>query len=326
MTGKLLQNFSSMLHKNKVYSFGIAMILFPACMFYSCKGPEPKAEDKEAKTESAGTPVTLTKVSKEPILEYVELNATSTFLMKSYVKSNINGYIETVTVKPGEFVTEAKPLFRLITKEAKSIDNKVNELNPGFKFSGVNNIKANGRGYITQLNHQAGDYVQDGEQLAVISDVNSFAFILNLPYELKRYIKVGQKVDLQLADGSKLAGFVASYMPTVDPASQTQNVVIKISGDKNIPENLIAKVKIIKTQKAGAISLPKQAVLSNDVQSEFWVMQMIDANTAAKVPVTKGIETKDRIEITSPTFDTTADIILTGNYGLPDTAKVVVNK
>ena len=38
-------------------------------------------------------------------------------------------------------------------------------------------IKAGSGGYISQVNHQPGDYVQDGEQLAVISDAGSFVFI-----------------------------------------------------------------------------------------------------------------------------------------------------
>jgi hypothetical protein len=40
--------------------------------------------------------------------------------------------------------------------------------------------------------------------------------------------------------------------------------------------------------------------------------------------VTKGIETNDRIEILKPQFSVNDKILLTGNYGLPDTAKVKV--
>jgi hypothetical protein len=51
-------------------------------------------------------------------------------------------------------------------------------------------------------------------------------------------------------------------------------------------------------------------------------MKMTDSITAVKVPVKKGIETKDRIEILSPVFSDQDKILLTGNYGLGDTAKV----
>jgi multidrug efflux pump subunit AcrA (membrane-fusion protein) len=131
-------------------------------------------------------------------------------------------------------------------------------------------------------------------------------------------------VEMLLPDGTKLTGTITESLPTVDPASQTQSFVIKIPGDKSIPENLIAKVRIIKFNSTNVPSLLKAAVLTNDVQSDFWVMKMIDSNTAIKVPVKKGLETKDRVEITEPKFSATDKILLTGNYGLPDTAKVKI--
>jgi hypothetical protein len=42
--------------------------------------------------------------------------------------------------------------------------------------------------------------------------------------------------------------------------------------------------------------------------------------------VIKGIETTDRVEIIRPVLSPNDKIILTGNYGLPDTAKVKIVK
>ena len=53
-----------------------------------------------------------------------------------------------------------------------------------------------------------------------------------------------------------------------------------------------------------AMSLPKAAVLSDETQTNFWVMKMTDSTTAIKIPVKTGIETSDRIEIFSPVFST----------------------
>jgi multidrug efflux pump subunit AcrA (membrane-fusion protein) len=303
------------LYKKYFLFFGLI-----AFCFHSCKNPEPGAVAEEHTV--SGTPVTVTTISTEPLTEYIELNATATFQQKSYVKANVNGYIQAVNATLGKYVISGQTLFTVKTKEAQSIGNSINKLDPDFKFSGINNIKAGSTGYITLLDHQAGDYVQDGEQLAAISNENSFAFILNLPYELKQYLAGNNSVDMTLPDGTKLKGTVTAFMPSVDAATQTLNVVIKVPPGNKLPENLIAKVRIIKTNKMSTVSLPKAAVLSNDVQSEFWVMKMIDSNTAVKVPVTKGIETKDRVELLAPKFAPDDRILLTGNYGLADTAKV----
>jgi len=53
---------------------------------------------------------------------------------------------------------------------------------------------------------------------------------------------------------------------------------------------------------------------------------MIDEEQAVKVPVTKGIESNGQVEILSPALSSDDVILETGNYGLPDTAKVVINK
>jgi multidrug efflux pump subunit AcrA (membrane-fusion protein) len=286
--------------------------------------------DKDAATGStsdsvdARTPVTVTNVGNDALNDYIELNAVSSFLQKSYVKANANGYLQSADVYPGKYVEIGQPLFTLKTKEAQTLGNSLKILDSSLHFSGVNTIKANQHGYLTQLNHQSGDYVQDGEQLAVISDRNSFVFLLDLPYELRQAVLGKRNVELLLPDGTKLNGAIGAAMPTVDSASQTQNIIIRVNTSAAIPENLIAKVRIIRSSKASAQSLPKAALLTDETESDFWVMKLIDSATAVKVPVKKGIETKDRVEILSPVFSASDKILVTGNYGLPDTAKVKV--
>jgi multidrug efflux pump subunit AcrA (membrane-fusion protein) len=290
----------------------------------SCHHASTGKEEEETALEQVQTPVTVTSVSNEPLTEYAELNATSVFQQDNIIKSNIIGYIKSMNVKVGQYVAAGQTLFILKTKEAESLGNTINKLDSSYRFSGVSKIATPESGYISELPHQVGDYVQDGEQLAVISNANSFGFILNLPYELHKYVAVNKPVDVILPDDTRLDGVIASFMPVIDSVSQTQQVLIKVSSSSRIPENLIAKVRILKIQKTNAISLPKQAVLSNDAQTSFWVMKMTDSVTAIKVPVVKGIETNDRIEILKPQFSANDKILLTGNYGLPDTARVKI--
>ncbi len=294
-------------------------IIFILLLLTSCAN---KASETDESAGPVQTPVTVTSIVKEPMEEFIELNATSTYLLKNYIKANTNGYLYSTHELPGQFVKAGQTLFTIKTKEAESIGNAVNKLDTSFKFSGTNSIKTGNGGFISQINHQSGDYVQDGEQLAVISDESSFVFIMELPYELRPYVKVGNKLELKLPDGEKLSGMITSFMPTVESASQTQNIVIKVNPPHSIPENLVAKVTIPKIIRDHSVSLPRAAVLSDETQSQFWVMKMTDSITAVKVPIKKGIETTDRVEILSPAFSDQDKILLTGNYGLPDTAKV----
>lgn len=290
---------------------------------FSCHGSEKAADDEDAKVASQ-TPVTVTNVSDSTLTDYIDLNATSTILQKNFVKSNANGYIEQVNAQLGQNVSKGQLLFTVKTKEAQAIGNSINVLDTSFKFSGVNRIKASAPGYISQLSHQKGDYVQDGEALATINDRGSFVFLMQLPYEMRQYVKQGQTVDLTLPGGIKLPATVSSFMQTVDTVAQTQGVALKVNTAQQIPENLIAKARIVKSAKTSAQSLPKSAILTNETQTEFWVMKLINPTTAVKIPVKEGIQAGDRVEILSPSFTKDDKIVVTGNYGLPDTAKVKI--
>ena len=270
------------------------------------------------------TPVIIAAVSYEPMEEFIELNATSTFLQKSFVKSNLTGYVKSVNTQYAGTVRAGQPLFTLKTKEADAIGNTINNLDPGFRFSGVNTVRAATGGYVSELNHQAGDYVQDGEQLAVISNVNSFVFVMDVPYEYRQYITNNKDVEVTLPDGERLLGKVQTAMPFMDSVSQTQGVAIKVNAPHPIPQHLVAKIKIVKNARAAATSLPKAAVLSDETESEFWIMKLINDSTAVKIPVKKGIETGDRVEISFPVLNPSDRILVKGNYGLPDTAKVKI--
>jgi multidrug efflux pump subunit AcrA (membrane-fusion protein) len=212
------------------------------------------------------------------------------------------------------------------TKESEALGNTINALDSSFRFTGILPIHAAVSGYVQELNHQPGDYVQDGEQLAVLTDTKSFGFILNVPFELRQYVQPGQNLLILLPDGTSLPGVISSILPSVDSASQSEQALIRVSTATHIPQNIIGKVRIQKTKKENITTLPKAAILSDESQTHFWIMKMIDSVTAVKTPVVKGIEENGKVEIVSPAFLPGDKIIIAGNYGLPDTAKVKIRQ
>jgi hypothetical protein len=162
--------------------------------------------------------------------------------------------------------------------------------------------------------------------LATISNRNSLVFLLDLPYELNQIIKQNGNLNVLLPDGTSLTGSVSGTMPAVDSLAQTQRYIIKVPIGKDIPEGLIAKVKLSKLSHPNAQVLPKSAVLANETEDEFWVMKLINDSTAVKVNVRKGIENSITTEVLSPKFSTMDRIITSGNYGIADTAKVKIQK
>ena len=283
-------------------------------------------EDAAEPTTVTGTPITLTSPTLGNMREEVELNAVSAFLLKTNVKSNTNGYLQIVNASLGKLVHKGDDLFVIKTKEASVLENSTHSLDSSLHFKGVIHVKAPGTGYITQINYQAGDYVQDGGVIATITDTKSFVFLLDLPYELKPFLLSNKQIQLKLPDASILNGTIESPLPTVDAVAQTQRYIIKVNNSQNIPENLIAKVNLVKQAKSNAVSVTKEAVLSNETQTEFWIMKLLDSNTAVRVDIKKGIENNNSVEVLDPKLSVNDKIVLTGHYGLSDTAKVVIIK
>ncbi|MFG4003399.1 efflux RND transporter periplasmic adaptor subunit [Flavobacterium aquidurense] len=297
-----------------------------ALILNSCNKTAPVEAPVEAPAE-VSVPVTVTSINTVAIENYVDLNATTTYLIKNTIKANTTGYLEIVNAASNDFVRKNQLLFSLKTREAKVLGNTINKMDPNLHFGGALNLRATCDGFVTAVNVQKGDYVQEGDALAVINDAASFSIVLSLPYELKKYVKPNELLDVSLPDGTTIKTKVEKYMPTVDPASQTQNVILKTLQNSNIPESLIVKVRINKTAADKMISLPKGAVLSDETQTDFWIMKVIGKNMAVKIPIKKGIESFDKVEILSPKLKPDDKILLTGNYGAGDTIKIkITNK
>lgn len=297
----------------------IAFFILAGCMFSCTNSSQP-----EDSAQKAVTPVTVTHIKTEAISDYILLNATSAFQEQNIVAANINGYVREVLVVPGQEVKKGKLLFVIATKEAEALGGRV--VDTSLHFNGIIAIRAAKSGYVSLLSHQQGDYVTEGTTLCTIANRSSFAFELQVPYALTPFVKVGQHCEIILPDSQNLVGTIASKTATVNPTAQTQQFVVKTDAQYNLPENLIAQVKIAKSGTKQAIVLPKSAVLTDEQQTQWWVMKMINDSTAVKVVVATGISADSVVQIISPEFSLTDRILDSGNYGLSDTAIVKIKK
>lgn len=302
-----------------IISLTVALSLLTACHHKQGEAQQADTQPTPKTKVTIGYPTDTVHLNDE-----ITLNATATYLLKSDVKANTTGYITSMHIKPAEHVRHGQTLFTLQTKEAHALGNTINELDPSFRFSGSTRVTSPASGYVQMLNHQEGDYVQDGEVLATIADESSFGFVMNVPYEYNQLIRKNNPIAVNLPDHRVLPGYVAQIMPTVDPAAQTEQVLVKVK-DAVIPENLIANIKLVKSIASG-LCIPKTALLTNDSQSDYWVMKLINDTTAIKVNVEKGIENEKWVQITAGNISLKDRIVTNGNFGMNDTTFVSIQK
>ena len=174
---------------------------------------------------------------------YLELSATSSFLFKAVVKTPVTGYIENMFISQGDAVANNKLLFTIKTKEASAIMN--DSLN-NMIFKGIIDVNAAVAGFISSIDHPKGDYVTEGDQLCQIALPESFVFILDVPFELSVSLKLNTRCDIILPDGHLIHGIIKSRLPSMAGSSQTERFIVKLTESASLPENLIARIRIVK--------------------------------------------------------------------------------
>jgi biotin carboxyl carrier protein len=299
----------------------ILLWLFTGMVVYtsSCKNSETIPEEETVVV----TPVTIVPVTFKSVTSTFELPAITTFMNRSIIRATTTGMIDKISINPGDHIVADQQLFIIRTREAVALNN-TSSSDTSLSFKGLINIFSNKEGIVSSISYQKGDFVQEGDELAVVSEQNSLVFILEVPFELDRYVEKNRKCTIVLPDDKHIEGTIAGKLPEMDIQSQTVRYVVKPASSIRLPANLIASIGLVKSSNDKAIVLPKSAVLGDETQTEFWVMKLINDSTAIKVVIRKGSENTEEVEITEPVFLPSDRIVLQGNYGLPDTAHVVI--
>jgi hypothetical protein len=290
-------------------------------LLYSCRHAKETTEEATI----VKTPVTIAQVEYKSVVSTVTLPAMATFMNKSVVRATTSGIIDKVLIDPGQSISGDQLLFTIRTREALALD-KSGRSDSSLNFKGLINIVSHKEGVINSIAYQKGDFVQEGDEMAIVSDQSSLVFILDVPIELDRYIEKNRKCRITLPDHRKIDAAIIRKLAEMDMQSQTVRYIVKPVSEERFPANLIASIDLVKSTNEKALVMPKQAVLGNETQTEFWVMKLLNDSTAIRVNVTKGYENNEEIEITTPEFLPSDRVVLTGNYGLPDTARITISK
>jgi multidrug efflux pump subunit AcrA (membrane-fusion protein) len=295
--------------------------LIPAALMllmYACD-----RQSQENAFSETGSPVQVSSPERRSLVETIDLNATTIFLKKEIVRATFQGFIERINKNIGDGIKTGDLLLEVRTKESAA-DDSLTSLADRDLFRGAVKIRARSNGILTALNYHTGDFVTEGEEIAIISNPASLYITLNVPYPYVARIHIHSVCQILLPDGNRVDASVDKIIPSVDPASQTQTFLLRPVEQITLPENLNVSARLPLRQAENALVVPVGAVLSNETQDAFWIMKMIDDTTAVRIDVRKGIENDSLVQVLNPGLGTNDRIIIDGAYGLPDTARVSV--
>jgi multidrug efflux pump subunit AcrA (membrane-fusion protein) len=281
-----------------------------------------KKDSEETETPLKGVEVTAGSPVTTKMNEYLDLNANTTFLSQEIVRATFLGFIIKTDKNLGDHVKKGDRLFSIKTKEASAVDST----DLGKQFNGLVNVYARTNGILTELSYQTGDYVTESDRLALIVDPSSLRILLNVPFQYSKNISKLELYPIILPDNKKFLAKVVKILPSIDAVNQTQSFILEPNTPINVPANLNLIVKIPLKTLVNAVALPKSAVVTNETESEFWVMKIINDSTAVKLDIKKGIETDSLVQIKEPALSTNDRFITEGAYGLPDTVNILIKK
>lgn len=304
---------------NRITLNNIVISLIAIIIVSGCKD----AGNSSEKEIRPGIPATVSSIHAGQMNSFLELSATSVFLFKAVVKAPVTGYIDKVLITQGDAVTQSQSLFAIRTKEASAL---MGDTLKNMEFSGMVSVKTATAGLISSIEHPKGDYVAEGDLLCQVAIPESFVFVLDVPFELSGFVKVNATCEIILPDSTVVKGSIKSRFPSMVINSQTERFIVKLAEPRNLPENLTAKIRIVKESFKATTSLPKACVLTDETMQHFWVMKLVNDSMAVKVPVSTGISEGEYVQITRPLFLPSDLFLASGNFGLGDTAYVKVNK
>jgi multidrug efflux pump subunit AcrA (membrane-fusion protein) len=300
------------------YTF-ILVSLIGLIVLNSCKKDTATLNTKKAAIEVTAVPVT-----QQEIKEYLTFNGVTVYQSKEDIRASVTGYISGMRYKIGDRIRAGQIFSYVRTKEQDALRDALKIDSSLAKFIGPITIKSNVTGIIKNLNVNTNDYIAEGEIIATVVQPSSLVVKVNVPYEYKDYVQLNSQCWVLLPNGKTLDATITDVLPTVDAVSQSQTFLIDLPDAEDLPENLNVQVKLIQKESSDALTIPKQALQTNELLTEFWVMRIVNDSLAHKVSVLPKLKNDSLIQVQSDILKLNDLIIMEGAYQMQDSTIVKV--
>jgi len=173
-------------------------------------------------------------------------------------------------------------------------------------------------GNIGIRNVNLGDYVKDGTELVNLEDTSQLYVDFRLPERYQARVRVGQVVSVELdaLPGRSFEARVAAVDPLVEATGRALLVraTLPSAGDAPLKPGLFARVNVVMSVDAGALTVPEEAVVpqggrqtvvvlkrEGEGEQVRWVSRRVDVKVglrrAGQVQVLEGLQAGDTVVV-----------------------------
>lgn len=176
-------------------------------------------------------------------------------------------------------------------------EGQINALERRDKAKLTTTVYSNESGYITELNLQEGEYVNEGGTIVQLADLSTLWAEAQVYTSQFSQLNSNGVVTVQLPGISKeIRGKLEFVNPEINPEQRLNLMRVTIPNSNNELKPGMSAYVILKGRQQNALSLPIDAVIRDGKGASVWVQT--GKNTFKNKMVTVGMESGDKIEIT----------------------------
>ena len=335
----------------------IATVVFAALAMTSC-GSKEDAKATDAVAERIEK-VKVQKMETSTLTREVVLSATLQGYETQNVAPSVTGKIEHIYVEEGSKVRQGDNLVRMDELQYKT--SKLTYANLGVELARVEAllktgsatqqsydqlklsydqtaenidflekntyVKASFDGVISAKNYEDGE-LYSGQPILVLTQISTLKAEIAVPERFFPMVKAGMKLDIRSEIYGKdqvFAATVERVFPTIDPASHTFTIKVKIpNGNDMLRPGMYVNSTLFLGQEE-VIVVPYQAVLKLQGSDNRYVY-INNGGVAKYVAVELGQRFDDQVEIISDEIKPNDELVVTGQARLVDGVKLEIVK
>ena len=230
--------------------------------------------------------VRTTEAAFSTLTDYVITNGEVQSQSSIEVYPSMSGKLASVNVMLGSAVKAGDIIARIDPSE------------PGTNYA-LSPVTAPISGNIISSPLKRGAKVSTTSVIAMIGDLENLQVSANIPERYVAELKIGLKAEVSLEAYPDVifSAQVARISPVVDAATRTKTVLLTFNkSDSRINAGMFAKVKLYTSTYKGFVTIPSDAVISQDEENHIFILN--DDGTVSKRIVKLGKSVDGSVQVT----------------------------
>jgi multidrug efflux pump subunit AcrA (membrane-fusion protein) len=320
-----------------------AAALLGAALAGGCrKGADAEAQTEGEKAPAAravAVPVRVAPVTREVLTRVVSAPGQTNALAQQKVRAPFAGALLELTVTDGDEVRKGQTVGAIVSRDSAAALEGAREMErsartPEEKADAARAVELAQRNLIRTAIHAeangvvlshaaaAGDRMSEDQELLTIAARDSLVFVAGVAQSDLASVRAGQPVSVELAGRSRpLAGVVHDVLPSANAGDFTVPVRVDL---REVPPGmaigLFGTARITVESRAG-VTVPDAAILRDDVSGLSRVAVVKDGS-AHWIDVVTGLRGPAGTEIVSPALSPADQVVVSGQVGLPEGARL----